>query len=73
MKEGVSGENTQFLGIGGEYFESLKDAIEFVDKYKKYFYQEDIDKMLQHNVPCWVEEVRRRKFRWARHVGHVAW
>ena len=45
MKEGVSGENTQFLGIGGEFFESLKDAMEFVEKYKKYFYQEDIDKM----------------------------
>ena len=27
------------------------------------------ERLQQYNVPCWVEEVRRRRFRWA---GHVA-
>jgi hypothetical protein len=27
------------------------------------------EQMHRYDVPCWVEEVRRRKFRWA---GHVA-
>ena len=49
MKEGVS--DTQFLGLGGEFFENVKEAADFVEKYKKYFYQDDIEKIDNFQKP----------------------
>ena len=45
MRDGEADQETQFLGLGGELYNSLTEAVEFVEKYKKYFYQEDINKI----------------------------
>ena len=45
MRDAEADLVTQFLGLGGELYKSLSEAVEFVEKYKKYFYQEDIEKI----------------------------
>ena len=37
-------DEPQLLGAGGEFFENLTEAAEFIRKYEEYFYQEDLRK-----------------------------
>ena len=45
MKNGRKNHGPQLLGVGGELFLSTKKAAEFVEKFKQYFYPEDLEKM----------------------------
>ena len=50
------------LGLGGELFDSVSKAAEFVTKYQKYFCQEDFEKILKKFASmlrrCRVTELR---------------
>ena len=39
----------KFLGQGGELFKSTTKALKFVEKYRKYFSEADVDKIKRFN------------------------
>ena len=45
MLKDMKDRKPHYLGLGGEIFESISKAAEFVTKYEKYFSQEDLNKI----------------------------